>query len=219
MGKDAICMEEFLQDKERFADLFNGSLFLGKKVILPEELLSASEKYAEQKEERPLRKRRERDVKMYLSCGTQLRILAVEAQKYVDYSMPVRCMNYDAQEYMKQLRELQQKNSRLILEKKVIPTTAERLCRVMKTDRLHPVYTMCLYYGREPWDGPRDLWHMMNFETTGNEREDSLLFKDYPMWLVCVNEQTDLSHYHTDIREVFQILNCRGNKQGILDLL
>lgn len=219
MGKDAICMEEFLQDKERFADLFNGSLFLGKKVILPEELLSASEKYAEQKEERPLRKRRERDVKMYLSCGTQLRILAVEAQKYVDYSMPVRCMNYDAQEYMKQLRELQQKNSRLILEKKVMPTTAERLCRVMKTDRLHPVYTMCLYYGREPWDGPRDLWHMMNFETTGNEREDSLLFKDYPMWLVCVNEQTDLSHYHTDIREVFQILNCRGNKQGILDLL
>ena len=39
------------------------------------------------------------------------------------------------------------------------------------------------------------------------------------MWLVCVNEQTDLSHYHTDIREVFQILNCRGNKQGILNLL
>lgn len=115
MGKDAICMEEFLQDKERFADLFNGSLFLGKRVILPEELLSASEKYAEQREkESPLqKKRRERDVKMYLSCGTQLRILAVEAQKYVDYSMPVRCMNYDAQEYMKQLRELQQKNSRL----------------------------------------------------------------------------------------------------------
>ncbi|MEI3212322.1 MAG: hypothetical protein V8S42_08445 [Lachnospiraceae bacterium] len=24
-----------------------------------------------------------------------------------------------------------------------MPTTAERLCRVMKTDRLHPVYTMC----------------------------------------------------------------------------
>lgn len=221
MGKDAICMEEFLQDKERFADLFNGSLFLGKRVILPEELLSASEKYAEQREkESPLqKKRRERDVKMYLSCGTQLRILAVEAQKYVDYSMPVRCMNYDAQEYMKQLRELQQKNSRLILEKKVMPTTAERLCRVMKTDRLHPVYTMCLYYGREPWDGPRDLWHMMSFEAAGREREDSLLFRDYPMWLVCVNEQTDLSHYHTDIREVFQILNCRGNKQGILDLL
>ena len=221
MGKDAICMEEFLQDKERFADLFNGSLFLGKRVILPEELLSASEKYAEQREkESPLqKKRRERDVKMYLSCGTQLRILAVEAQKYVDYSMPVRCMNYDAQEYMKQFRELQQKNSRLILEKKVMPTTAERLCRVMKTDRLHPVYTMCLYYGREPWDGPRDLWHMMSFEAAGRGREDSLLFRDYPMWLVCVNEQTDLSHYHTDIREVFQILNCRGNKQGILNLL
>ena len=221
MGKDAICMEEFLQDKERFADLFNGSLFLGKRVILPEELLSASEKYAEQREkESPLqKKRRERDVKMYLSCGTQLRILAVEAQKYVDYSMPVRCMNYDAQEYMKQLRELQQKNSRLILEKKVMPTTAERLCRVMKTDRLHPVYTMCLYYGREPWDGPRDLWHMMSFEAAGRGREDSLLFRDYPMWLVCVNEQTDLSHYHTDIREVFQILNCRGNKQRILNLL
>ena len=133
--------------------------------------------------------------------------------------MPGRCMNYDAQEYMKQLRELQQKNSRLIQEKKVMPTTAERLCRVMKTDRLHPVYTMCLYYGKEPWDGSRDLWHMMNFETTGKGREDSLMFRDYPMWLVCVNEQTDLSRYHTDIREVFQILNCRGDKQRMLELL
>lgn len=60
MGKDAICMEEFLQDKERFADLFNGSLFLGKRVILPEELLSASENMqSREKKKVPCRRKEE----------------------------------------------------------------------------------------------------------------------------------------------------------------
>lgn len=45
MGKYDTCMKEFLQSKERFADLFNGCCFQGKQIILAEDLHEASENY------------------------------------------------------------------------------------------------------------------------------------------------------------------------------
>ena len=33
-----------------------------------------------------------------------LRLVALEAHETVDYGMPLRCMNYDAQEYSRQAR-------------------------------------------------------------------------------------------------------------------
>lgn len=38
MGKYDLCMKEYLQNKEHFADLFNGCCFQGKQVIKAEEL-------------------------------------------------------------------------------------------------------------------------------------------------------------------------------------
>ena len=45
MGKYDTCMREFLQNKERFADFFNGCCFQGEQVIRAEELQDASEMY------------------------------------------------------------------------------------------------------------------------------------------------------------------------------
>ena len=38
MGKADIAVKNWLSDKERFADLFNGTVFGGKQVVLPENL-------------------------------------------------------------------------------------------------------------------------------------------------------------------------------------
>ena len=38
MGKADIAVKNWLNDRERFADLFNGTVFGGKQVVLPEEL-------------------------------------------------------------------------------------------------------------------------------------------------------------------------------------
>lgn len=110
MGKYDTCMREFLQNKERFADFFNGCCFQGEQVIRAEELQDASEMYiienfppekkadqgADAKGHNSRQSQRKtqffRDVKMYLCSGTALQILAVENQSYIDYSMPVRCM-------------------------------------------------------------------------------------------------------------------------------
>lgn len=47
MGKYDLCMKEYLQNKQHFADLFNGCCFHGKQVIKAEELQEASESYVE----------------------------------------------------------------------------------------------------------------------------------------------------------------------------
>lgn len=47
MGQIDIAMRQYLSDNERFADLFNGVFFRGKKVIKSEELAEASEVYGE----------------------------------------------------------------------------------------------------------------------------------------------------------------------------
>ena len=41
MGKYDMCMKAYLQDKRRFADLFNGSCFQGRQVIRAEDLEDA----------------------------------------------------------------------------------------------------------------------------------------------------------------------------------
>ena len=45
MGKYDMCMKAYLQDKRRFADLFNVRCFQGRQVIRAEDLEEASESY------------------------------------------------------------------------------------------------------------------------------------------------------------------------------
>lgn len=146
---------------------------------------------------------------MRLRQGTTLRILALENQNYVDYTMPYRCMEYDALEYGKQLKEQKRKNK----EKRRLLTIAEKLCGFCKKDRLVPVYTICLYHGEEKWDGPLNLKDMMDF---GADKELSRFFADYPLRLFCVNEQDDFGMFHTELRELFELLSCRKDKGKLL---
>ena len=105
MGKNDTIMREYLSDRSRFADLFNGALFGGKTVIRPEQLQQADPVYL-LKEGNCRHSQRYRDVKMILNTGALLRALAVENQNQVDYTMPFRCMEYDTAEYRKQLLAL-----------------------------------------------------------------------------------------------------------------
>lgn len=166
MGKMNTAMCDFLSTKRRFADLFNGVFFKGREVIRPDELQAASEQYAIVDDEIS---HRFRDIKMYLHTGEALRILAVENQNKIDYTLPYRCMHYDALEYGKQLKELQEYNK----ENQLLHTSAEWLSGVTAKDRLAPVYTLCLYHGEESWDGPSSLKDMMDF---GDDRDSMSSF-------------------------------------------
>ena len=227
MGKYDMCMKAYLQDKSRFADLFNGSCFQGRQVIRAEDLEEASGNYVTMEEKqsgKPLQKGTEiiRDVKMRYRSGMILQVLAVENQSYIDYGMPVRCMGYDAAEYSRQLKERKQERRLLARhkeesEEELKTTINEKLSGILRSDRLHPVYTICLYSGEEPWDGPRKLSDMMEFDP--EEESIQSLFKDYPLTLFCVNEQDGFGEFHSDLKQLFRAMNCRKNKEKMAELI
>lgn len=212
MGKENDMICSYLDDSERFADLFNGIFFEGEQVVKSGDLMEASGVYTGRRSDSETFGR-VRDLKKRLKNGMTLNVLAVEAQGYVDYSMPWRCMNYDNYEYERQLKAVRQKNR----QKGIYGNSSERLCMVKKTDLLAPVYTLCLYHGSEPWDGPRSLKDMMAF---GENRDIwEKWFADYPAHLFCVNEWKDCSLFRTPLRELFRMLPYRRDKSGLYRLM
>ena len=226
MGKYDTCMKEFLQNKDRFADLFNGCCFQGRQIIRAEDLREASENYVITDKRLPGKTRQKdteiiRDVKMVLGSGMVLQVLAVENQSYIDYAMPVRCMGYDAAEYRRQLKERKQER-RLLMNSENRPKNPavsmdETLSGILSSDRLHPVYTLCLYSGTEPWDGPRKLSDMMAFDPLNQNLQS--LFEEYHLHLFCINEQHIFDAFHSDLKPLFQAMNCRNNKKKMIELM
>ena len=226
MGKYDTCMKEFLQNKDRFADLFNGCCFQGRQIIWAEDLREASENYVITDKRLPGKTRQKdteiiRDVKMVLGSGMVLQVLAVENQSYIDYAMPVRCMGYDAAEYRRQLKERKQER-RLLMNSENRPKNPavsmdETLSGILSSDRLHPVYTLCLYSGTEPWDGPRKLSDMMAFDPQNKNLQS--LFEEYHLHLFCINEQHVFDAFRSDLKPLFQAINCRNNKKKMIELM
>lgn len=126
--------------------------------------------------------------------------------------MPLRCMEYDVQEYLKQVRILKRKYERT----KELHED-ERLSGVKKQDRLIPVYTLCLYHGEKPWDGPVKLSDLMDFGTDTDGMSSQ--FADYPMRLYCINSEDNFDQFHTDIKEVFQAFRYREDKEKLKALM
>ena len=148
-----------------------------------------------------------------MQSGACLRILAVENQNLTDYTMPFRCMQYDTMEYGRQVEQLRHKNEK----SQDYANEEERLCRFKKSDKLTPVYTLCFYHGEKPWDGPKSLRDMMECGADSDEMGE--YFADYPLRLYCLNEETDFTVFHTELRQLFQILQYRKNRAGLKQIL
>lgn len=216
MGRENNAICAYLNDNRRFADLFNVTFFHGKQIVKPEDLENISEKYVEKPATRNSTQKtteRIRDIQKRMKSGAILRILSVESQTHVDYTMPWRCMNYDSLEYGKQIKEIKGRNNTA----GIFSSTAERLCGFLKSDRLIPVYTICLYHGRETWDGPKSLQDMMDF---GEDSEQwRSLFADYQFRLVCMNEPSNFSQFQTSLGLLFAVLPLRKNTTELKRLI
>ncbi len=211
MGQESDAMMDYLNDNRRFADLYNGGVFQGQEIVKPEELDEGSEVYKEDGLKKTTT--RIRDLKKRLKSGGRLKVLAIKNQNDIDFTMPWRNMNYDSLEYGEQIRQLKKQNQ----EKKLPMTSAEYKCGLYSTDRLAPVFTVCLYHGKEKWVGPRSLKDMMDF---GEDREVwEQLFSDYQMKLICINEMEDFSRFQSPLRELFRAMACREDKEKMMRLI
>lgn len=203
MGKADNALQEYWEDEEKFADLFNAMLFGGEKVILPEQLTEADTRKnatvrknaGKTKEKAPLYRDLVKVAKINKESGVELVILGLENQEHIHYAMPMRVMGYDYSEYKKQHRRLAKKYTK---NRKGL-SDDEFLSKMKRTDRLHPVITIVIYYGEKAWDGAKTLHEMLDIS-----EELKPYVNDYKMHLIeARNNNLPLSH--PDNRVLFQL--------------
>lgn len=123
-------------------------------------------------------------------------IWGIENQQKIHYAMPLRHMIEDALSYLKEYNEIAKKN----VDEKTANTKDEFLSRFKKTDRLHPVITLCVYYGEKEWDGATSLKEML-------ELPDYLenLVPDYKMNLLQLRNSKNLKFKNKDVQTIFDV--------------
>lgn len=145
MQTDQI-LKEFWEDNERFADFFNTVFFEGRQRIRPEELETVSQDLSSNVEVKQglenLTKYRD---KVKLWKGTVLVILGIENQSKVHYAMPERVLLLDALQYESQRKEIAAGHRK----KKDLQGENEYLSGFAKKDRMYPVLTAVIYYGKD----------------------------------------------------------------------
>ncbi len=171
MGKVDVSIKQWLKNKERFADLFNGVIFDGRRVVLASDLTeidSESNVIITDKNGKDKAIQRYRDILMKWKSGISLAVLAIEAQEKIHYAMPVRTMLYDSLSYIEQMKEIW---NELDVECKMSIDSNEFFSRFRKDDKLYPVITIVFYHGNEGWDGATELYELFDIKRDAVEIE------------------------------------------------
>ena len=108
MGQQDLYQSDFYDDKNRFADIFNGVLFDGKEVMKPEELETEDSVMVGYREKKGSKK-----VICDKVCkwkGKYVSVMVLENQSYVDYRMVLRVMESEVIGYDTQRQEMNRRN-------------------------------------------------------------------------------------------------------------
>ena len=225
MGKADVNVNIWLSEKKRFANLFNGVIYGGRQVILPEDLEEVnpvSSVSVKNRTGKTKNMKKYRDIIMKWRNQATLVLLANESQDKVHYAMPHKVMLYDGMDYETQIRNNWKNfNDRRKQNKKTGQplehlTAGEYLSRFRKKDRLIPIISLVFYYGSEPWDGPVDLYDMFQLEGTKEEKE--ILEKylpNYKINLVDAERLKDVEKFSDDLQVILTMLRYRDSKEEL----
>ena len=196
--KPDTILKNFWKDNYHFADLFNATLFEGEPVLNPADLLEVDTDVSSilrfnghaETVQKVL------DAVKKTAYGIDFVIWGLENQEKIHYAMPLRQMIGDGFSYLKEYQEIAAKNRK----DKNFVSSDEFLSNMKKTDRLHPVVSLCVYYGEHPWDGPLCLVDMLELP-----EKIRPLISDYRMNLVELRTSGALQFHNQDVNTVFDI--------------
>ena len=190
-------------------------MFSGESIIDPEFLTDMDSDISDVFGENPkdmLNIQKIRDVMKVYKDRTAFAVIGIEHQTDIHYGMPIRSLLYDALVYEIQRQQIAKKHK----DTKDL-RGAEYISGLSKEDRLYPVFTIVVYLGEEPWDGPRSLHELLDIPEEMEPFEKLLM--DYRMNLLCINEIEDLNLFGSDLKVVFGIMKYRKNKDAMNALL
>ena len=226
--KDTV-LKDFWNNNDCFADLINAYLYNGENVVSPDELVEMDTDMSSIVEFGKILEgvKGARDVlkayKYSKKSNVAFVILGIENQCYIDYAMPARVLMYDAINYNKQIRKIknihEEENEELKKKEKDLTQeqsqsqdgkekeNSEFMSLIKKTDKIAPVYTIVIYYGDKPWDGPVSLHEMFDPEA------EAILpyINDYPLNLIEANDNQLVFHNKKN-EALFAILKILFNK-------
>lgn len=206
MGEVNNTVCDYLGMPGYYADFWNGTVFRGKRKIKIWQLTRHEKEYYKSKNKRGKTTNVRRDVQM-LCKGKKDVLLGVEVMETLDYTIPVRIMDYNVQELQRQIRDIRQRNGK---EKKL--TSGVFLYGLKKTDKLLPLHTIGLYCGEEAYDGCAGILDMMDTEGMGQAYRK--LLTDYRVKIYNLKDLQE-EHYETSLREIIAIFKRSRDRDAM----
>ena len=199
MSKLNESTKELMRDKEVFADVFNNYVFKSKRVIKAENLreLDTTELLFSGKNKEKYRDVLKEAVIMEDDNSCYM-ILGIENESMVDETMPVRNMIYDALEYDKQIRKI----------------ISNPMGKSLNGNKLKPVITLVIYWGKGVWTGPISLLEMMEESVVKQYKE---YISDYKINVLSLNEidEEELDKYETALKYVILFSQSKDSGEKI----
>ncbi len=199
--KPDVVLKNYWNGNAEFADLFNAVLFQGKQIIQPEDLESDDtdestlQEHGDSVDSLNLFRDTIKICKKSEKSGIQFVLLGMEHQEHIHYAMPMRVMGMDYSLYKKQYDS----NARKYKTSEGM-TADEFLSHMKRDDKLAPVITVVVYYGKDEWDGAKSLHEMLELS---DEWADYV--NDYKMLLVEARK-SNLVFHNMNNRHLFGLL-------------
>ncbi len=204
MGETNAKVNNYLANRERFADAINVGLFRGKQFVCADDLYELDTK--------SWNKNAKEYIRDQLKCwriGDFRVILGIEAEQNIQYAMPARIMNYDALTYHQEVRKIkaQHRENKDLSPKEYVSGFSQK-------DKLYPVLSMILYLGKENWDAPCHLSHLLDFDQLPDEIQNEIEenCNDYRIHVLDVNTLESSDMFQSDLREVIGFLIHQKDK-------
>lgn len=205
MGEVNDYMCDYLGLAKYNADFWNGTVFRGKRKIKVWQLQRHDREYYKTTGRSKAGNVR-RDVQMCFK-GKKTMVLGVEVMEIVDYTIPVRVMDYNVQELQRQIKDIKLRNNRNNRN-----SAGVYLYGMRKEDRLMPIHTIALYCGKGEYDGANGILEMMDRE--GLDKECKRLLKDYPLRVYNLKDLKE-ENYETSLREIIAVFKRSRDRDSM----
>ncbi len=195
-----INTRELINCNDVFADIINANLQPQEK-IRAEDLQEMDTELSYKDEEGNPHKLFRDTLKKIDKLGGYVGFIGFEAQTGINNAMPIRTMGYDYTRYKEQVQEIVAENA-----KNQKPAYAKE---IHDDQRVLPVATIALYFGKKPWERPLALKDIMDIPP-GQEAFWDEIVNDYKIKVIHMRHQPKeiRERYESDYRLIAEYLDC-----------
>ena len=196
-SKDILLKDYFTPDI--FADAINAILYDGKSVVTPERMrtIDIETQHVEERDGDIRADARFRDLAKIVEVDDAIYCLfAIEHQSVEDYTMPLRIMEYDVREYLRQV-----KNNKGIQV------------------QIKPIITIVMYWKADKWNQPVSVKDMFDKNTVKWLEDNGLggYIQDYRMHLFEPCAEDNLDKFKTELKDVIAYVKYSKSTEALKD--